>query len=161
MSWRQYHVRETGGELRIGVRFIHPGMTAVMVSVLAIFWIVVFFTKGARWELLAVMVFTSCFAWLIGFGASTVSLKPGLLVSGSEPVPFDRHTENPSEIGDLSVMLVRSATGRGTIERYSVVARTRSSGQKPVTVLYGFMSEDDAREMARLLTSRLHSVREH
>ena len=160
MSWRQYHVRESGGELRINVRFLHPGMTAVMLSVLAIFWSVVFFTKGARWELLAVMVFTSCFAWLIGFGKSSVSLKPGLLVSGSGPIPFDRHTENPSEIEDLSCTLVRTPAGRGgTSERYSVLARTRRGSQKPVTVLYGFMREEDAREVARLLTSRLNSIR--
>ena len=94
------------------------------------------------------------------FGKTSVSLKPGLLVSCSRPIPFDRHTENPSEIEDLSYTLVRTATGRGgTVERYAVMARTRQSGHKPVTVLYGFIREDDAREVARLLTSRLNSIR--
>ncbi len=162
MSWRQYNVRETAGELRIGVRFLHPGMAAAMLSMLAIFWSVIFFTDGARWGVVAVMGVTSCAACLIGFGTSTVSLKPGLLVSGSGSIPFDRHTEDPSEIDDLSVLLVRTPAGRGgTSERYSVVARTRYGGQKPVTVLYGFMKEEDAREVARLLTSRLASIREN
>jgi hypothetical protein len=160
MSWRQYNVREDDGELRVGVRFIHPGMTAVMVSVLTLFWSVIFFAEGPRWELLAVMCFTSAFAWLIGFGKSWVSLKPGVLSSYSGPVPFDRHTENPSEIADLSIKLIRAPAGRGgTSERYSVMARTRYGGQKPVNVLYGFMREEDAREVAELLTSRLNSIR--
>ena len=134
-------------------------MTAFMMSALALFWSAVLLTKGARWELLALMCVTSCVAWLIGFGTISVSLKPGLLVAWTGPVPFDRHTVDPSEIEDLSCVLVRTATGRGTSERYSVVARTRRGGPKPITVLYGFMKEEDARDMARLLTSRLNSIR--
>jgi hypothetical protein len=46
LSWRQYHVLETPDELQISVRFLHPAMTAVMLSVLAIFWSALLFTKG-------------------------------------------------------------------------------------------------------------------
>jgi hypothetical protein len=160
MSWRQYQVRETAGELRIGVRFLHPAMTAVMLSVLAIFWSLLLYTKGPAVGLLVVMLITSCFAWLIGFAKTWVSLKPGLLTTYSGPVPVDRRTRNPSDIEDLSCTMVRTPAGRGgTSERYAVMAQTRYGGQKPITILYGFTKEEDAREVARLLTARLNSLR--
>jgi hypothetical protein len=160
LSWRQYHVLETPDELQISVRFLHPAMTAVMLSVLAIFWSALLFTKGARPALLVLMCATSLVAWVISFGKTWVSLKPGRLTTYSAPIPVDRTTRNPSDIEELSCLLVRAAAGRGgTSERYSVVARSRSSGNKPITILYGFMKEDDARQAAGLLMGRLNSLR--
>jgi hypothetical protein len=160
LSWRQYHVLETPDELKISVRFLHPGMTAVMLSVLAIFWSVLLFTNGASPALLVLMCVTSLVAWVISFGKTWVSLKPGRLTTYSAPIPFDRSIRNPSDLEDLSCMLVRAPAGRGGIsERYSVVARSRSGGNKPIAILYGFVKEDDARQVARLLMGRLNSLR--
>jgi hypothetical protein len=160
LSSSQYHVSETASELKISVRFLHPAMTAVMLCVLAVFWSTVLFTKGASAALLGLMCVTGFAAWIIGFGKTWVSLKPGQLITYTGPIAFDRRTRNPAEIEVLTCTLVRAAAGRGgTSERYAVTAQSRYGGQKPVTILYGFISEDDAHKVARLLTRKLNSLR--
>jgi hypothetical protein len=130
-----------------------------MLSVLVLFWGVVFYTQGATLPLLAVMCITSCFALFLAFYTSWVSVKPGLLTTYSGPIPLDRKTRDSSEIDEIFCSLVRQATGRGVIERYALMAGLRGIGSKPVMILFGFVKEDDAADVGRILSSKLNASR--
>lgn len=56
---RPYKLVEAGDELLIGVRFLRPALAALMVSVLVLFWGVVFATRGVTLPLLVVVFITS------------------------------------------------------------------------------------------------------
>ncbi len=160
MQRRQFQIREGHGKLWIGVRFLHPLMTAVMVSMLAVCWGVLLVTEGAGPGMLAVLAVTGGFAWLIGFGSSCLSLTGDALVTCSGPLPVDRRTRAAADIEELSCTLVRTAAGRGgRSERYAIAAQVRFGGQKPATLLYGFLRQEDACEVARLLAERLNALR--
>jgi hypothetical protein len=98
MRWRQCKVSETADEVRVEVRFLHPGLTLVMLSGLTILWFVLLLTKGPRWPLIAMMILTSCLALFIGFARSCVSLSPGKMATWTAPLGFDRAVRNPLEV---------------------------------------------------------------
>ena len=152
---------EHTGELRIGVRWIHPAMSAVMLVVLALFWSEMFYLKGAETGLVIVVVLTSYPALLMAFNSSWVTVKPGVVESyvGPIPCPGGRRRLDPAEIEAIFSIKVRGMAGRGGVsERYSLMATTRGGG-KTVTILDAFETQEEATKAERVLLHRLNALR--
>jgi hypothetical protein len=155
MNWRQCKVNETADEVRVEVRFLHPGLTLAMLSALTIFWAVLFQAEGPRWPLIAIMLLTSCLAVFMGLATSCLFLSRAQLTTWSRPLSLDRVTRNPFDIQSLSCSFTRTRTGRGTIERYAVEAQFQGCGFKRRTMVWGFKTEKEALEVVSMLTRRL------
>ena len=155
MSWRQCRVNETTDEVRVEVRFLHPGLALFMLSALTIFWSVMFSTEGPSWPLIAIMAVTSCIAVLFCSATSCLSLIPGQLTTWSRPLFMDRVTRDTLDVQSLSCSFIKSRTGRGTIERYGIDALIRGCGFKLLPIVWGFQTEKEALEVISLLTRRL------
>ena len=159
MIRRPYKIVERADELLIGVRFLRPVLATLMLSTLALFWCVILYLRGESLPLLTVLCLTGVCAFFIAFYTSWVSIKPGLITTWSGPIPLERRTRDSYEIEEIFCQVVRASTGKGVSERYALMANARSSGFKPVTILYGFVLQNDATEAGRLLTRRLNDQR--
>ena len=146
--------------MQIRVRFLRPAATAVMMTVLALFWGAMFYIQGPAVGLIIVFVLTSCVAVLIGFGSSRLSITRESLTSYSAPIPIDRITRNPAEIEQILCTFVAARTGRGIIERYNLMAMLRHASHQPVMILSGFTREADAVEVAAIITGWLDAHRQ-
>jgi hypothetical protein len=159
MSRIPYRIIERPGELLIGVRWLPPPRGAIMLSILLVFWGLMFYLGKLGWPLAIVFVITNYFAILFVFNSSWLSLKPGLLKTYPGPIPFPggRRTMDPSDIEQIFSEKVRVPLPRGGVmERYALMARTRS-GTKPVTILDAFELEKDAQAAAQTLLRHLAS----
>jgi hypothetical protein len=157
MSRTPYRIIERPGELLIGVRWLPPPRGAIMLSILLVFWGLMFYLGKLGWPLGIVFVITNYFAILFVFNSSWLSLKPGLLKTYPGPIPFPggRRTMDPSDIEQIFSEKVRVPLPRGGVmERYALMARTRL-GTKPVTILDAFELEKDAQAAAQTLLRHL------
>jgi hypothetical protein len=157
MSRTPYRIIERPGELLIGVRWLPPPRGAIMLSILLVFWGLMFYLGKLGWPLAIVFVITNYFAILFVFNSSWLSLKPGLLKTYPGPIPFPggRRTMDPSDIEQIFSEKVRVPLPRGGVmERYALMARTRL-GTKPVTILDAFELEKDAQAAAQTLLRHL------
>lgn len=160
MSRSPYRIIERPGELLVGVRWLPPPRGAIMLSILLVFWGLMFYIGKIGWPLAIVFLITSYFAILFALNSTWLSVKPGLLRTFPGPIPFPggRRTIDPSDIESIFTEKVRVPLPKGGVmERYALMARTRL-GHKPVAILDAFELERDAQAVAQMLLRHLHTL---